>query len=258
VIDDTGSQAVQSSSGEEDYDDELRDHTSAVAGAEEPTNGPQLVMPSIAMPSRRPFTERGKRMGKLKIMVASREGLGRTSLIKSIVQACEDIVHVDLPVSLRIQPESMGHLHRDRSSTNETVTQARENKRGITEVYGSTKPYPSWWSDVDDGKMLRRRKSTGDMVLERNLCFIDTFGWRSDDLAELTCPHSSYREVARLPEILMKQNAALGDLSDSELLSLFTTGGGVQVDTVLYLLAGEHSVQVSTTSDANQTHRRTT
>lgn len=35
---------------------------------------PQLVMPSISMPSRRPFTERGKKLGKLKILVAGAKG----------------------------------------------------------------------------------------------------------------------------------------------------------------------------------------
>lgn len=35
---------------------------------------PQLIMPSIRMPSRRPFTERGKAMGRLKVMVAGAPG----------------------------------------------------------------------------------------------------------------------------------------------------------------------------------------
>lgn len=36
---------------------------------------PQLIMPSIRMPSRRPFTERGKVMGRLKVMVAGGPGM---------------------------------------------------------------------------------------------------------------------------------------------------------------------------------------
>lgn len=35
---------------------------------------PQLVMPSIRMPSRRPFTERGKGMGRLKVLIAGDSG----------------------------------------------------------------------------------------------------------------------------------------------------------------------------------------
>lgn len=37
-------------------------------------SAPQLVMPSIKMPSRRPFTERGKNMGRLKVMIAGDSG----------------------------------------------------------------------------------------------------------------------------------------------------------------------------------------
>lgn len=35
---------------------------------------PELIMPSIKMPSRRPFTERGKGLGRFKVMVAGRKG----------------------------------------------------------------------------------------------------------------------------------------------------------------------------------------
>lgn len=36
---------------------------------------PQLIMPSLTVPSRRPFSEVGKSLGKLKIMVAGRTGM---------------------------------------------------------------------------------------------------------------------------------------------------------------------------------------
>lgn len=35
---------------------------------------PQLVMPSIKMPSRRPFTDEGKRIGRLKVLIAGDSG----------------------------------------------------------------------------------------------------------------------------------------------------------------------------------------
>lgn len=47
----------------------------------------------------------------------------------------------------------------------------------ITEVYASTRAYPAWWSDLEESRVLRRRKSMGDSVLERNLCFVDTPGY---------------------------------------------------------------------------------
>src|SRR5690554_4205484 len=37
-------------------------------------NAPQFIMPEITMPSRRPFTEKGKRIGRLKIMIAGDSG----------------------------------------------------------------------------------------------------------------------------------------------------------------------------------------
>jgi hypothetical protein len=65
-LDDVASQAIVSSGGEEERDigSELLDSGSA----------PQLVMPSIKMPSRRPFTERGKNMGRLKVLIAGDSG----------------------------------------------------------------------------------------------------------------------------------------------------------------------------------------
>lgn len=60
-IDDATSQAI-ASSGDEDEDDL------------EMGSFPQLVMPSIQMPSRRPFTTKGKSLGKLKVLVAGEAG----------------------------------------------------------------------------------------------------------------------------------------------------------------------------------------
>lgn len=65
VIDETGSQVI-ASSGEEEDDIETQQGASF--------SFPQLVMPSIRMPTRRPFTTKGKNMGKLKVLVAGRAG----------------------------------------------------------------------------------------------------------------------------------------------------------------------------------------
>lgn len=70
VTDDISSQALVSS-GEEDEE--------TAEAAENPSNGDadgssQLIMPSIRMPSRRPFTDRGKSFGRFKIMVAGAKG----------------------------------------------------------------------------------------------------------------------------------------------------------------------------------------
>lgn len=67
LADESGSQAVMSS-GEEDGANTTTQQGSSISF-------PQLVMPSIQMPSRRPFTTKGKAMGKLKVMVAGETGM---------------------------------------------------------------------------------------------------------------------------------------------------------------------------------------
>lgn len=65
-MDEGGSQAIASS---EDDDVEPRSQFSMQDSA------PQLIMPSIKMPSRRPFTERGKSLGRLKVLIAGDSGM---------------------------------------------------------------------------------------------------------------------------------------------------------------------------------------
>lgn len=66
TLDEVASQAV-TSSGEEEEDADTQPGTAS--------SFPQLVMPSIQMPTRRPFTTKGKAMGKLKVMVAGKTGM---------------------------------------------------------------------------------------------------------------------------------------------------------------------------------------
>ena len=66
ALDDVASQAI-TSSGEEEEDASIQQTISS--------SFPQLVMPSIQMPTRRPFTTKGKAMGKLKILVAGEAGM---------------------------------------------------------------------------------------------------------------------------------------------------------------------------------------
>lgn len=47
---------------------------------------PQLVMPSIKMPSRRPFTEEGKAIGRLKVLIAGEKGRFVVFLLQTLGQ----------------------------------------------------------------------------------------------------------------------------------------------------------------------------
>lgn len=64
--DGNSSQAIES--GDEDSADNMSPSMSMHDSA------PQLIMPSIKMPSRRPFTDNGKQLGKLKILVTGSKG----------------------------------------------------------------------------------------------------------------------------------------------------------------------------------------
>lgn len=206
----------------------------------------QLVMPSVTMPQRRPFTERGRQLGKLKILLAGASGCGKSSLVKSIVQVCEDIVHVDplKAVSPTIKAEGKTARTQGQHSTKATV--------GVTEVYASTKAYPTWWSEIEESKLLRRRRSFNNTVLERNICFVDTPGFDSSSPAA-----GGADAIVQHVERLLHRNASPTSMSDGELLNLLAGSGGVQVDLVLFCTSSKIPL-LRTSSDIKLTeiHRK--
>ncbi|KAL8943588.1 MAG: hypothetical protein Q9216_000953 [Gyalolechia sp. 2 TL-2023] len=219
-MDDGGSQAIGSSEEEADIDQ----------SAQVANDAPQLIMPSIQMPSRRPFTERGKSMGKVKILIAGDAGLGKTSLIKSIVQLCEDIVHVDpvtLPAPLTAQLSKGSDQTRSLKASYSSTSQ-------IHEIWASTKAHPGWWTELEENKTLRRRKSIDDPVLERNICFVDTPGYgRGLSITE------GIQAVVSYIEKQLPRSFSAGANGRSELVSMLSGNGGTQVDVVLYLIGKE-------------------
>ncbi|KAJ5099286.1 hypothetical protein N7532_006287 [Penicillium argentinense] len=223
ITDDTNSQAVLSG----DEDERIRRPSpSPHAGF---NGASQFIMPSIEMPSRRPFTERGKAMGRFKVMIAGASGSGKTSLIKSIVHTCEDIVHID-PIDTSSHSTSLERRRSSRPHSGSVPT--RGMPAATTEIYASTKPYPPWWSDLEDSRVLRRRKSIGEIILERNLCFVDT-------------PAISLSRAGQTDAILQymgqqftRATAALSG-SSVDLQNLLAGNGGSQVDAVLYLISND-------------------
>ncbi|KAK7526635.1 uncharacterized protein IWZ02DRAFT_444154 [Phyllosticta citriasiana] len=233
--DEAASQALASSEDEDDEGKQEQEDSDSI---------PQLVMPSIQMPTRRPFTDRGKNLGKLKVLVAGGAGVGKTSLIKSIVQQCEEIVHVD-PLATNppiIQTPEPSRLKSRRKR------QRGEGTSHIVEVYASTRAYPPWWSDLEESRVLRRRKSMGDTVLERNLCFVDTPGFDASNPSQV---HKD--NVVQYIEALLHKNASITSMSDGDLLSVLSGNGGLQVDVIFYLL--KPSEEANLTKDIENIRR---
>ncbi|KAF2819876.1 hypothetical protein CC86DRAFT_449540 [Ophiobolus disseminans] len=223
ALDESASQAIASSEEEEGADTNTQEGASG--------SFPQLVMPSIQMPSRRPFTTKGKAMGKLKVLIAGETGIGKSSLIRSIVQVCEDIVHVDplSPSSSFSQPPPKSKSRRARTNQPGTTR--------VTEIHASTKPYPHWWTDVEESRVLRRRKSSIDAVLERNICFVDTPGFSRGPTEK-----EDMDLVVDYVESLLYQTSSVTTMDDNDVLGVISGSGGVSIDVVLYLLPPDKDI----------------
>ncbi|KAI9708417.1 MAG: hypothetical protein M1828_002989 [Chrysothrix sp. TS-e1954] len=244
---DESSQAIASSSeGEEDGDnaDESsrreNDQDESTGRDDNHDSAVQLVMPSILMPSRRPFTEKGKHMGKLKIMVAGGNLCGKTSLIKSIVRACDHIIHVDPTSSAQRSPKPLRRAQQQHSAG------ASARRPDFVETSASTRAYPSWWSDMDDSRGPRRGSVT-DAVLERNLTFIEAPGWSTPKI-----DHTKVRALSYLQDS-MEQNLSFSSLRDSELLQIMSGSGGAQVDLIIYILTfNSYTIELHTIQELSR------
>ncbi|KAG6263892.1 hypothetical protein E4U49_001992 [Claviceps purpurea] len=163
---------------------------------------PQLVMPSLTVPRRRSFSETGKSLGKLKILVTGQAGIGKGSLIPAIAQSCTHIVHMD------------------------SMQSARKNTPRIT--YASTRPKP-WWRTYQGQKLAKRRPSVlTDEVLDRNICFVDCNAHTSSN--ETSFPAVEYVE-SQLAHLLHSP------IDDVNLCALLSGETEPNVDVVLYLLS---------------------
>lgn len=212
TFDDGASQAVFSSSGEEDgeIDKSLEMHSkAAVLGP-----GPQLVMPSLSLPSSRPFTERGSRMGNFRVLVAGRKGAGKSTLIRRLLDHCSDVVHSDPP---------------------HTVSEvAISHNISLVETSASTKRLSEWKNDTDEDSHRSRRPSAGSIRLERNIMFMEI-----DTLEAHTQGHmvdSSLNEITAFIHSLWSRSLAVQQLNSIQLLELFTGGGGQQIDVLIYVI----------------------
>ena len=72
----------------------------------------------------------------------------------------------------------------------------------------------------------------GDVVLERNICFIDSPGHDSREIFQ-----ADSDPTIRYIDRLLHRNATFKSLTEHELLHILSGNGGVQVDLVLYVIS---------------------
>ena len=99
-------------------------------------------------------------------------------------------------------------------------------------MWASTKPYAAWWSELDESRILKRRKSLADSVLERNLCFVDTPGYARDGSAS-----GSIDKIVGYVESQFRRTASMDNMTDGDITNLLGGNGGSQVDAVFLLLS---------------------
>ena len=148
-------------------------------------------------------------------------------MIKSIVQTCEDIVHVD-PLSPNLP--SLDHPTQ-RKAKDKPPPSYGKSTHNITEIFASTKPYPSWWSSLEETQVLRKRKSSGDIVLERNICFVDTPGY-SSGMSKLETIDNIVQYAKGQLRRPFSPSSNEGDIVD-----MLNGAGGWQVDVVFYMIS---------------------
>ncbi|KAK1457008.1 heat shock protein [Colletotrichum melonis] len=185
----------------------------------------QFIMPTINVPSRRPFTEAGKGLGRLKLLVAGKSGVGKTALIRTITQSCSHIVHVDPTVPVAMA--SKGFLPANTMPNSPPISQGTFQ---ITETLASTKPYPSWWKDSAFSSPTPGPIQLEDTILDRNICLVDTPGYQE------TCrPTDTMGQVSQYVESYL-QKSRLDGLEDPDVLKTISGSGGLLVDAVLYMI----------------------
>lgn len=174
--------------------------------------GPALVMPQIQISQRKPYTENGRRVGKLRIIFCGDSGSGKTTVLRTMVDRSPDIVHF----------ENTSGSEPGRATTE------------INEVRASTQPYASWRI------LSANHQDSYEPIMERNLCLIDTPGYglsaEENDAIE---PILRY-----LGNQYERTNDVIRDsvhLNDDDFLSLIAApqGGFTQIDAAVYCIGKE-------------------
>lgn len=174
---------------------------------------PQFIMPTIALPSRRPFTETGLRLGKLRVLVAGQYQSGKSALIRSLVQQCGDIVYVDAAVPI-VTPQPRSKAAR---TYHEPV---------MWETQASTRPSPVFAHPIISDSSTLTATAEDNSALDFNLSFVE-------------CSHSVDwldHATAYLEHQLQQTSEMVNPTSPNCAKIMMTSAGLENVDVCLFLL----------------------
>jgi hypothetical protein len=96
---------------------------------------------------------------------------------------------------------------------------------------------------MEESQQFRRRKSSLDAVLERNICFVDTPGF-----VRGSAEKDDMDRVVEYVESLLYQMSSVTTMEDSDVLGVIGGNGGVAIDLVLYLLPPSKSGSLTANS----------
>ena len=200
-------------------------------------------MPSLTLPNRRPFTERGKRMGQLTVCVAGGKGMflipfmqqllirgtgsGKSSLIRAIIQHCDDIVHVDAAQEI----SSLDNLESFVQEAQSLASPGAHRSRLPIQLKASTKAYPAWFLDLEESATSKRRPSSGvESRLDRNISFVE-FPACEPGQSTINGFTSSFMEK-------MFMHTGVGPVeSEQSVMEILSGSDGHLIDVVLYLFS---------------------
>lgn len=182
---------------------------------------PQFIMPTIPLTSRRPFTETGLRLGKLRVMVAGQRHSGKSALIRSFVQQCQDIVYVDAAAPI-VTPLPRSKAARNFHEPVMWETQASTRPSPVFEMMSSSSS-----GTVSESSTLTATDNSNS-TLDFNVSFVECSQHSGDWLDHAT---------AYLEQQLQRTSHMVNPMSPNCAKIMMTSSGMDNVDVCLFLLS---------------------
>jgi hypothetical protein len=153
-------------------------------------------------------------------------GSGKSSLIRAIIQQCDDIVHVDVAQEMATVDNFESLAESARSPTSPA---SRHKSQSPIQLRASTKAYPSWFLELEESSASKRRPSAVESILDRNISFVEFPSYGSGE--------SDTKFVPSLVETMF-MHADVGSVeSEQAVMEILGGSGGHLIDAVLYIFA---------------------